>query len=128
MVAGAGNDEPKTPRAPCVDGARMNASALRYVSRADRNAELRQRTVASAQHHKRYGVGMIYLKLRQEGRLVNYKREERLNQGAKLQMRRRKRKKVPVGECQPLSDPWHPTRSGRWTSYSIARPRAASNA
>ncbi|MCL1553771.1 hypothetical protein M3O57_19735, partial [Xanthomonas nasturtii] len=27
-----------------------------------------------AHRHKRYGVGMIYLKLRQEGRLVNYKR------------------------------------------------------
>ncbi len=53
----------------------------------------------------RYGVGMIHLKLRQEGRLVNYKRVERLYQEAKLQVRRRKRKKVPVGERQPLLRP-----------------------
>ena len=51
-----------------------------------------------AQRHKRYGVGMIYLKLRQEGLLVNYKRVERLYQEAKLQVRRRKRKKVLVSE------------------------------
>lgn len=83
----------------------MSASALRYAPRADRNIELRQRILALAQRHKRYGVGMIYLKLRQEGMLVNYKRVERLYQGAKLQVRRRKRKKVPMGERQPLLRP-----------------------
>jgi hypothetical protein len=36
---------------------------------------------------------------------VNYKRVERLYQEAKLQVRRRKRKKVPVGERQPLLRP-----------------------
>ena len=45
---------------------------------------------------------MIYLKLRQEGEPVNYKRLERLHQEEKLQVRRRKRKKVPVSERQPL--------------------------
>jgi putative transposase len=42
------------------------------------------------------------LKLRQEGELVNYKRVERLYQEERLQVRRRKRKKVPMGERQPL--------------------------
>ena len=82
---------------------RMSASAYRYAPRADRNAELREQILALAQRHKRYGVGMIYLKLRQAGRLVNYKRVERLYQEAKLQVRRRK--KVPVGERQPLCRP-----------------------
>ncbi|TWQ48861.1 IS3 family transposase, partial [Xanthomonas vasicola] len=58
-----------------------------------------------AHRHRRYGVGMIYLKLRQEGRLVNYKRVERLYREQQLQVRRRKRKKVPVGERQPLLRP-----------------------
>jgi transposase InsO family protein len=31
---------------------------------------------ALANHHKRYGVGMIYLKLRQGGQMVNYDRVE----------------------------------------------------
>ncbi|WP_100215530.1 IS3 family transposase, partial [Xanthomonas phaseoli] len=56
----------------------MSASALRYCPREDRNVELRERIGALAHRHRRYGVGMIYLKLRQEGRIVNYKRVERL--------------------------------------------------
>lgn len=84
---------------------RMSASALRYGPRPDRNVDLRERIVALAQRHTRYGVGMIHLKLRQAGMLVNYKRVERLYQEARLQVRRRKRKKVPVSERQPLLRP-----------------------
>ena len=86
--------------------ARMSASALRYVPRPDNNAELREQIAALAQLHKRYGVGMIHLKLRQKGLFVNYKRVERLYQEAGLQVRRRKRKKVAVGERQPLIRPF----------------------
>lgn len=83
----------------------MSASAYRYATRPDRNGELRQRILALAQRHKRYGVGMTHLKLRQAGLLVNYKRVERLYREAGLQVRRRKRKKVPVAERQPLARP-----------------------
>ena len=85
--------------------ARMSASAFRYAPRPDRNTALRAQIVALAHRHKRYGVGMIHLKLRQAGHLVNYKRVERLYQEARLQVRRRKRKKVPIGERQPLLRP-----------------------
>ena len=91
----------------------MSASAYRYETRPDRNAELRQRILALAQRHKRYGVGMIHLKLRQAGLIVNYKRVERLYQEAGLQVRRRKRKKVPVAERQPLVRPAMP--NGVWS-------------
>jgi transposase InsO family protein len=84
---------------------RMSASALRYAPRPDRNSELRERILALAHRHRRYGVGVIHLKLRQSGLCVNYKRVERLYQEAKLQVRRRKRKKVPAGERQPLLRP-----------------------
>ena len=83
----------------------MSASAFRYAPQPDRNVELRQEIVALAHRHKRYGVGMIHLKLRQAGRLVNYKRVERLYQDARLQVRRRKRKKVPLGDRLPLYRP-----------------------
>jgi putative transposase len=66
----------------------MSASAYRYAPRPDHNVDLRQRIVALAQRHKRYGVGMIHLKLRQEGAPVNYKRVERLYQEERLQVRR----------------------------------------
>jgi transposase InsO family protein len=83
----------------------MSASAYRYQAQPDRNMALRERITALAQRHRRYGVGMIYLKLRQEGLAVNYKRVERLYQEAKLQVRRRKRKKVLATERQPLLRP-----------------------
>src|SRR5690606_38947270 len=83
----------------------MSASSLRYQPAPDRNAELRDSIVALAHRHRRYGAGMIYLKLRQQGLVVNHKRVERLYAEARLQVRRRKRKKVPVGERQPLMRP-----------------------
>ena len=85
---------------------RMSASALRYVPRPDRNEDVRRRIVELAQRHRRYGVGMIHLKLRQAGgEPINYKRVERLYQLEKLHIRRRRRKKIPVSERQPLIRP-----------------------
>jgi putative transposase len=73
----------------------MSASALRYQRRPDRNGVLRDRIVALAQRHRRYGASMIYLKLRQAGELVNHKRVERLYTLEKLQVRRRRRRRFP---------------------------------
>lgn len=83
----------------------MSPSALRYQPAPDRNQELRERIVTLAQRHSRYGAGMIYLKLRQEGLVVNHKRVDRLYAEAALQVKRRKRKKIPIGERQPLFRP-----------------------
>jgi len=84
---------------------RMSASSLRYRPREDRNMELRQEIVALAQRYRRYGAGMIYLKLRQAGRAVNPKRVERLYAAEGLQIKRRRRKKIPVADRQPLERP-----------------------
>jgi putative transposase len=84
---------------------RMSASALRYEARPDRNGALREKIVRLAQRHRRYGAGMIYLKLRQGGERVNHKRVERLYALEALQIRRRRRKKIPVSERQPLVRP-----------------------
>ena len=83
----------------------MSASALRYEPAPQRNVELRERILALAQRHRRYGAGMIYLKLRQQGWQVNHKRVDRIYTEARLQIRRRKRKKVPLGDRQPLVRP-----------------------
>jgi putative transposase len=80
----------------------MSASAVRYLPRPDRNGVLREKIIALAQRHRRYGAAMIYLKLRQAGELVNHKRVERLYALEKLQVRRRRRKKIPVSERQRL--------------------------
>ena len=83
----------------------MSASSLRYEPRPDRNAGLRARIIALAQRHRRYGVGMIHLKLQQDGEAVNYKRVERLYRLENLHIRRRRRKKIPVADRQPLVRP-----------------------
>lgn len=83
----------------------MSASSLRYQPRPDRNVELRARIVALAQRHRRYGVGMIHLKLRQAGEVVNYKRVERLYGLEQLHIRRRRRKKIAASEWAPLIRP-----------------------
>ena len=104
----------------------MSAAALRYVPRPDPDPGLRDRIVALAHRHRRYGAGMIYLKLRQEGRRVNHKRVDRLYAEARLQVRRRRRKKVPAGRpsaARPAAGAR--TKCGRRTSSSIAPPKAA---
>lgn len=83
----------------------MSASSLRYRPAPDRNGALREAIVTLAHRHRRYGAGMIYLKLRQRGMAVNHKRVERLYAEADLQVRRRKRKKVPMCDRQPLNRP-----------------------
>ncbi len=56
----------------------MSASAYRYQPAPDCNLALREEILALAHRHRRYGAGMIYLKLRQAGQLVNHKRVDRL--------------------------------------------------
>ena len=85
--------------------ARLSASALRYNAQPDKNVELREQITNLAHRYKRYGAEMIYLKIRQTGLLVNHKRVERIYQQEALQVRRRKRKKVPVADRQPLLSP-----------------------
>ena len=69
------------------------------------DTRLRERILALAHRHRRYGAGMIYLKLRQAGEQVNHKRVERLYAAARLQVKRRKRKKVPTAVRKPLGRP-----------------------
>jgi len=71
------------------------------------------------------GAGMIYLKLRQAGVFANHKRVDRLYAEARLQVRRRRRKKVPLADRQPLTRPQTPNECGRPISSSIGRPRVA---
>ena len=95
----------------------MSASSLRYTPAPDPNGALRARIIALAHRHRRYGAGMIYLKLRQEGHQVNHKRVERLYTDAQLQVRRRRRKKVPVAERHPLA----PAGPARGTERGLVR-------
>jgi len=48
---------------------------------------------------------MIYLKLRQAGKKVNHKRVDRLYAEAGLQVKKRRRKKIPLSDRHPLERP-----------------------
>jgi hypothetical protein len=88
--------------AEALEVARISASVLRDQPRPDRNTELRTSSVELAQRHRRYGIGIIYLKLRQRGEWVNYKRVKRLYRLDKPQVQRRKGKKRDLTERYPL--------------------------
>lgn len=66
---------------------------------------MKDKIIALAQRHRRYGAGMIYLKLRQAGEIVNHKWVERLYVEAGLQVRKSKRKKSPLADRHPLQRP-----------------------
>lgn len=107
----------------------MSASSLRYEPRPDQNVALRARIVALAQRHRRYGSPMIYLKLRQAGEMINHKRVERLYGLEKLHIKRRRRKKIPVADRQPLVRPGGPNEiwSMDFVFDRIASGRAIKN-
>ena len=52
----------------CLGVVGIRASDLRCETRPDRNVALRAQIVALVQRHRRYAVGMVYLKLRQTAR------------------------------------------------------------
>jgi len=85
--------------------AQLSGSVLRYERRADRNQALRTRIVDMAHRHRRYGYRMIHLRLRHEGWAINLKRVRRLYRLENPMVRRRRRKKVALGERQPLVRP-----------------------
>jgi putative transposase len=83
----------------------MSASAYRYEPTEDRNCALKEKIIALAQRHRRYGAGMIYLQLRQAGEIVNHKRVDRLYAEAGLQVMKRRRKQIPIADRHPLERP-----------------------
>jgi putative transposase len=102
----------------------MSASALRYTPAPDRNEALRARIVVLAHPHRRYGAAMISLKLPQAGERANHKRVHRQYVAESLQIRRRRRKKVPVADRQPLLTPTTPNESWPAGSATLAEDTA----
>lgn len=80
----------------------MSALALRYEPSADRNTELRARIVTLAHRHRRSQAA--------PGRRVreSQARAHRLYVAERLQVRHRRRKKIPVADRQPLLRPQRP--------------------
>ncbi len=86
----------------------MSASTLRYQPRDDGNGRLRERLTELAGQHRRHGYRMLHSRLRIEGWAINVKRTYRLYREEGLMVRKRRRKKLPVPERQPLVRPVQP--------------------
>lgn len=67
-------------------------------------------------------LGMIYLKLRQAGELVDHRRVDRLYTEAGLQVKKRRRKKIPIADRHPLE---RPTVANREWSMDFVFDRTA---
>jgi hypothetical protein len=89
----------------CLRVIGMSASAHRYEPAQNRNRLLKEKITTLAQRHCRYGSGMIYLKPRQAGEIVNHKGVDRLYSEAGLQVMKRRRKKNPLSDRHPLERP-----------------------
>ena len=86
----------------------MSASTLRYRPCGDGNAALRERLRELAGQHRRHGYRMLHSRLRIEGWAINVKRTYRIYREEGLMVRKRRRKKLPVPERQPLLRPTLP--------------------
>ena len=86
----------------------MSASTLRYEPRDDGNAALRARLRELAGQHRRHGYRMLHSRLRIDGWAINVKRTYRVYREEGLMVRKRRRKKLPVPERQPLVRPLQP--------------------
>jgi putative transposase len=86
----------------------MSASTLRYQPRDDGNEGLRERLKELAGQHRRHGYRMLHSRLRIDGWAINVKRTYRVYREEGLMVRKRRRKKLPVPERQPLVRPTQP--------------------
>lgn len=72
----------------------VSRSTVDYRSRRASDEELREKLVAKATEHRRWGYRSLEVLLRREGMKVNHKRVYRVYAEAELQVRRRKRRKA----------------------------------
>lgn len=86
----------------------MSPSTLRYRPCGDGNAGLRERLKELAGQHRRHGYRMLHDRLTRQGWAINIKRTYRIYREEGLMVRKRRRKKLPVPERQPLVRPQRP--------------------
>jgi putative transposase len=89
----------------------MSASTLRYRPCDDGNGRLRERLTELTGQHRRHGYLMLHSRLQLEGWTINVKRTYRVYREDGLMVRKRRRKKLPAPERQPLVRPATATRA-----------------
>lgn len=96
----------------------ISRSLYGYRSRRDAPQGLRERIHEIALEKRRYGYRRIHVLLKREGWAINHKRTHRLYCEAGLQVRRRRRKRIVMGERTPLERARGPNQS--WSMDFVA--------
>ena len=96
----------------------MAVAARREVVRQLQGLGLRE----LAGQHRRHGYRMLHSRLRIDGWAINVKRTYRVYREEGLMVRKRRRKKLPVHERQPLVRPMQPNEVWSRTSCSMNWP------
>ena len=91
----------------------ISRSVLHYASKRGDDAPVRSRLKDLAGQYRRYGYLRLHVFLRREGLVVNAKRTYRLYSEEGLQVRRRKRKRLPPRDRVPLEPAARPNQ--RWS-------------
>jgi putative transposase len=92
----------------------ISRASCAYASRrAERDAPVRARLRAAAGRHRRWGVPRLHWVLRCDGVVCNHKPTERLYREEGLAVRRRRRKRLPVGARVQRPTPARPNE--RWS-------------
>ncbi len=87
----------------------MARSTFIYSPQPNEDARIIEEINTILSKNSKYGCGMIHLKLRQKGILINHKRTERIYKEHGLQLRARKRrKKIASIERSPIELPKEP--------------------
>lgn len=91
----------------------LSRSVAQYRGRPQRDDVLRARLKSLAARYRRYGYLRLHVLLADEGLVVNVKRTYRLYREEGLQVRRRKRRRLPRCDRVPLPAPERPMQ--RWS-------------
>ena len=94
-----------------IVGLSRSVAQYRPVARDDDAVIARMRVLAAA--HRRYGCPRLHAMLRREGLVVNHKRTERLYRAEALQVRTKKRRKLPRHDRVAAQVPQRPIQ--RWS-------------
>ena len=96
----------------------ISRSLFGYRPRRQAPQGLRERIKEIATQKRRYGYRRIHVLLRREGWTINHKRTHRLYREAGLQVRRRRRKRIVMGERTPIEHARGPNES--WSMDFVA--------
>lgn len=83
----------------------IDRSTVRYVSRRDDDAVLREKIRSIAAERRRFGYRRVHILLQRDGIWINHKKLRRLYAEEKLQVKRRGGRKRALGTRRPMAVP-----------------------